>query len=1124
MKLLVKSVAIVIVATLMVTTLFGAFQRVSPAGVDLSWLNIGGSPKVGNETNFEQQKVVICVNNKTMTSYVRQRVFTNYIDGSWTIDKGDIGALDGLAERLSTLSNKTYVNVTFSLSGPVSGWLPTFKNLYNATSTTGALLQSDMYDMVGANGRVNGSIFLHYVVQEFDERLLKDLTLIDLDGYMDVPEDLQYSLTYRLDAIGRVEDPYQMVKKICQNISEHTYSSKNKNGQNLTGDQLLTAFLNGNADGNSLTFATAFVLLSRMANVPARLVQGYHINANVTTQYIDLGSITNKFYYAEVYFPETGWMTVNPTPLTSTSDSISGDNGSNDGGQDDPVVTPTTCRLSGYCFIDADRDGVRDFYEKNAPYAWIYLDNATQRYEAIANETGYFYIPYVLPGEYFIHGYCEDNNTMKTTYVQQWRAIDGTMSSYEIEIPLLDNSASEPWGVVYYDKDHDGGRDANENGMEGVVVHMFCNGTTGTYETTRTTGPSGAFSFSTDVTMVNCTIWIDVPDGWTSNVISYGLFNDVYSLRDVNFGLYRPDFVPYATNTTLYFFDDEISRGISYNIYVLINSTVSANGLRALAYLSPDKDYRNGILIGAGVITTGTCAVRCHVPLDAPFGNFNIIVRTIGNDLFAGSDSDPVVRVKGTSYLEAGDSMYETNKTVMVPINLFEYGTHTPIAGEEVHLQYLGTTVSATTDEKGIALVPMYFTGSGRIWIDATYYGSNDWSTAMLDWPVTAYDRELTVYTDVLVIGEMNTLSGALTIGPMTPGIGNISIALGPDAAIEFWTETDGSFTSTVIVPSDLLPGERSCEVRFAGNPVSSISLTLLSRPMLEIDEDERTLKVTLLAENNEPLRDQTIWFETPSGRTSFVTDNNGKTIIPIDRGTSYTATLDYDGNALYASTSRSITISAKPFDYLILLPFVVIGIGAVAAYGLRSHWKEKREETAASASAEPVRPALMTSDKISFSLGNAEGMPLVWREDDPLLLIVKGQPGPSRIDLGDGTSESFDLKDGPKSIEKAYPRGEYMLTAVTAGERTEGLLRAVDYREEVVSLFQQALAIWKEKDPGITDGMCARELYYRLKGTLPERSLDELVRMFELAEYSHHPIGRAEYETAWKAFKDVTQ
>jgi hypothetical protein len=167
--------------------------------------------------------------------------------------------------------------------------------------------------------------------------------------------------------------------------------------------------------------------------------------------------------------------------------------------------------------------------------------------------------------------------------------------------------------------------------------------------------------------------------------------------------------------------------------------------------------------------------------------------------------------------------------------------------------------------------------------------------------------------------------------------------------------------------------------------------------------------------------------------------------------------------------------------------------------------------------------------------------LPDVWGLGENLIVIFTG----SRENRGKSAGEELDieLESGLRSraivsqesrAAKAHTyasTGEYQIKAAFAGESGDGKavasrsVRIVDYREEIVRLYNEVVMMLQSRGAVLSPKMTARDVERSLAMTvpaLPYENVGEIVSIFEEANYSLHPIGRSKYEKMFLASLEV--
>jgi hypothetical protein len=247
---------------------------------------------------------------------------------------------------------------------------------------------------------------------------------------------------------------------------------------------------------------------------------------------------------------------------------------------------------------------------------------------------------------------------------------------------------------------------------------------------------------------------------------------------------------------------------------------------------------------------------------------------------------------------------------------------------------------------------------------------------------------------------------------------------------------------------------------------------------------------------------------------------------------------VSYAGDRLHLSAAEvgsiNVLTPVAGFPYVPLLIALVVASGAVAL--VYTKMKAKRaEEPGEDESAQPPMISLSSGLRLTLRLPQIrEPLPYVWGVGEELGVETHAQKLEAsfsgvRVHLTvDGVEHSVPVTgDGGAAVESLVfdEKGVVELGAscLVDGERAEvGLrLRVVDYREEVIRLFNEEFEGTRARMGLIEDHFTAREFSHRLREATPEEAwgpLDEMVFIFEEADYSTHEIVRAQYEQFYRA------
>jgi transglutaminase-like putative cysteine protease len=274
---------------------------------------------------------------------------------------------------LASPSGRVYLRgLALSTHQSLSGWIPDRNSLETFESTPNALdgiefrvdpsnpvaqttsliqivvtqkvAQSKVFFALGSVSRLKGTA-LFEVQQDKEGSLWKTSSLdrYEVSCYLPIfPEDIDLNaraehsdynryvnnhglgadfeeikrLAHSIVTQARAQTALQKVRAIQKFLQDPTHFSYTLKLENLTLRQFLLE--EGKHKGHCGYFSTAFVLLCRMNNIPARIATGFV--ADVTSEQLQRDELTIEFRNSdahaccEVFFKNSGWVTFDPTP------------------------------------------------------------------------------------------------------------------------------------------------------------------------------------------------------------------------------------------------------------------------------------------------------------------------------------------------------------------------------------------------------------------------------------------------------------------------------------------------------------------------------------------------------------------------------------------------------------------------------------------------------------------------------------------------------------------------------------------------------------------------------------------------------------------------------------------
>jgi hypothetical protein len=167
------------------------------------------------------------------------------------------------------------------------------------------------------------------------------------------------------------------------------------------------------------------------------------------------------------------------------------------------------------------------------------------------------------------------------------------------------------------------------------------------------------------------------------------------------------DLIP--TTTTITFLSESANKGGTFTVRGDVTAANGAvpNGLEVSVAILEDKNGV-GLVCGKTTVTNGHFSLDSMVPTKIDVGDYNIVAKTLSGNGFAGSKSDPILKVNSETALNsrALQPIY-VNKPVSLETQLTEKAAQTPIENAQLTLTYPAgselKTVTQTTNKSGYA-------------------------------------------------------------------------------------------------------------------------------------------------------------------------------------------------------------------------------------------------------------------------------------------------------------------------------------------------------------------------------------------------------------------------------------
>jgi transglutaminase-like putative cysteine protease len=140
----------------------------------------------------------------------------------------------------------------------------------------------------------------------------------NMEQLLSVPDEIDRRVIDLAQRVGGSDDPLTRVRKLEMYLrSTHQYSLVYDPGKT----EPLSDFILNNRAAHCQYFASAMVMLSRAAGVPARLVTGYYAHERYTQNQMVVRD-RDAHAWAECFIPKLGWITMDATPSSGRPDQL----------------------------------------------------------------------------------------------------------------------------------------------------------------------------------------------------------------------------------------------------------------------------------------------------------------------------------------------------------------------------------------------------------------------------------------------------------------------------------------------------------------------------------------------------------------------------------------------------------------------------------------------------------------------------------------------------------------------------------------------------------------------------------------------------------------------------------
>ena len=1037
------------------------------------------------------------------TPYLRVAVYSEYDNGTWFLEKSDPQIYAGDKITVTSVPGNSVTDTIAII--PLSNFtginipLPTAKYTSQIVaerySSEILYYPNQMYFLI--NGSLQGYTFktVHYVLSTED---LSGRRTIALDEkYLQVPDSLPRELWELAENITRgISTSYGKIIAIERFLLQN-YVYDDNCTLAPEGVDPVEWFLLYSKRGSYIDFASAFVILARMNKIPARLVTGYLVKPGV--EYIVRAKDSHA--WAEVYFEDYGWVSFDPSPRWVNNREVGFAIKLNpDTLEAEPLATYS---------VAVEIIAPIDFREKvdivfRAPEGFE-IDHPEITLlpgeKSLVNVT----LGDVTPGYYLIEaiGVSESGIAEREILVVIVKPRTGFF------LKLNTSSVVVPRGEIRH-----------------IDIDVL---------------PLGNYSWDVQLLTKPLGDEINIVIGNPRGKPPYRARVAIEVSEEAKVGYYSIVFLGRGSDGSIReaVLELKVVANTSISILNITPASPTKGGyihvwgklvdnlgrpldkMPVLLYLSKNKTC-GGVFIGETYTANGTFSIKARVPVDIVAGDYWVIARFPGNNLYLPSSSDPRVRIRSPTLIHLeNNNIVEVGSAVELRGVVTDIGG-IPLANQQLSI-YVGDIYSTRviTDRYGVFSVEIIFNRTGLYTLKARFEGTD------LYFPAEAYDEIIVVELDLVqksfIRGEQTKLSG--TISPCDRIVGReLSIRIG-DNYFNTSLREDCRFNVEIILGEEYDVGVIPLEISLSdARGVLSDEIVLRAKTRITLNSSEGsgfggrvniTGCITDYYYPNIPIPHVSIILNG----YRVVSDSRGRfsTTIAVPfayQRDTYTIEAVFEGTEYYLPSDTKLDI--KVFNLtaflLVLAPLVVV------AATLTLLAKKTRGKKRVAKLEHRVEKIKFISPQIPYPL------PMVWEPGREIEIIAR------RID---GRETEFDYYINGRYVASGrslvYTFGEKGTYRIVARDRYdekavgETELRIVDYREEIINLYNSVFLRWVANQ-----GIDYRDLTpVEIKYGLEDRGfkldpLSKITEIFILADYSLHDISREDFEEFYLALYQI--
>ena len=630
----------------------------------------------------------------------------------------------------------------------------------------------------------------------------------------------------------------------------------------------------------------------------------------------------------------------------------------------------------------------------------------------------------------------------------------------------------------------------------------------------------------------------------------------------------EPEVPPILETATEITEQDELGvKGLDFDVMgsVIDENGDPVDGLRTLVYIKETKD-EDGLLCGEGPVVDGWFNITCSLPMNLTNGYYLVQAHTLGDHRYNGSWSDPPLKVVTQSELsiEAPEKVI-TGRAFIFQGNLSEYLSGLPISNQSCTIESFGENAIFETDINGFFAETWIFHQPGNYslrveWSGAEFFLGSNASSPVRSVPLSIKPEPI----EMMIRQESIIIMGRVHAEELSGDNETVILTLDDEVIGSVRTDENGLFAYPYTVPETQELGEVLIGYSLASSLDSVMQtsyvyartfLQLVAPSLLELKKDF-TLKGNLTDDLDIPIGfvNLTVVNKEENKTSTLLTDQEGMIEVPlrIDRTPDYASisyNVSFEGVGYYLETYDEVVVPIdiplnQELDVLQIVTYSLIMVavalvGYVAYTFLKKRRKMEVDELDDAEGPKDIEllvelsPGIHNLDErfeVEFPQ-IATSFPMVWGVEEEFIvqlrLVRTLETFGGKLDVTiilDGEEDYPLTIFSDKTVD--YPvifnrKGSHHLQVVFEDQESQRIacdivVKIVDYREEVNDLFNDEFEVYRSMREEIKNHFTAREFMHSILKGKSERyypPLNEMVSVFEMADYSLHQVRRSEYE-----------